>query len=135
MLISFGAYEGYQKIVVGQPGTVTINGTAYQQPQGAHLIITQHHVETTAGIIFLFHYLAYGSVMNVGNNANTCPAAIILTIQRPTDGVYLYNTTSTIIPSVLQPYQTGSYTFKFDSNDLGGYTGEFEAYVRLARCT
>gem|GEM_PF-5320817 len=64
----------------------------------------------------------------------TYPMTVVLTIERTTDDVTLYNTTDTVTPTALQPYEKGTFAIKFTSDDLAGDTaGDWKAHIRLVR--
>ena len=88
-------------------------------PPTADIRVVSEQEERIAGAIFLLHYIVYGNVINVGNGTSG-PIVVTLQITSP-EGVILLNTNETVVPDILSPKGEGSYTFKFTSDDLGGY--------------
>jgi hypothetical protein len=88
------------------------------------LIVKDVHEEQTGGTILL-HYVVWGKVVNNGTLPSG-PVTVTLDIRSP-NGAPLFKTDTPIFPAdrkdTLKPSQEGYFTFKFTSDDLGGYTG------------
>jgi hypothetical protein len=89
------------------------------------------HVEQS-GIISLVHYVVWGKVVNNGTLPSG-PVTVTLNITSP-KGALLFETDAPVFPDTLSPGQEGSFTFKFTSNDLRGYTGnDWTYYVSVSK--
>ena len=97
--------------------------TANQNANTTNLVpdvrVVSEQEQRTGGLIFTIHYIVYGSVANFGN-ATSGPVTVHLEITSP-QGAVLLSTDGSTIPDILSPKQEGTYTFKFTSDDLGGY--------------
>jgi hypothetical protein len=90
------------------------------------------HVEQSDGIISLLHYAVWGKVLNNGTLPSG-PVMVTLNITSP-KGALLFKTDAPVFPDTLSPGQGGSFTFKFTSNNLRGYTGnDWTYYVYVTK--
>jgi hypothetical protein len=90
------------------------------------------HVEQSGNIISLLHYVVYGKVVNNGTLPSG-PLTVTLNITSP-KGALLFKTDAPVFPDTLSSGQQGSFTFKFTSNDLRGYTGnDWTYYVSVSK--
>jgi hypothetical protein len=90
------------------------------------------HVEQSGNIISLLHYAVWGKVVNNGTLPSG-PITVTLNITSP-KGALLFKTDASVFPDTLSPGQQGSFTFKFSSNDLRGYTGnDWTYYVAVSK--
>jgi len=98
-----------------------IPDTSNRFPSRSDVRVGEIHEEQTGGIIFLLHYAVWGKVVNNGTLPSG-PVTVTLNITSP-NGALLFKTDAPVFPDTLSPGQEGSFTFKFTSDDLGGYTG------------
>ena len=84
------------------------------------LRVKEVHEEQTGGTILL-HYEVWGKVFNNGT-LSSGPVTVRLNITS-SNGALLFNADRPIFPDIRSPKDNGSFTFKFTSDDLGGYTG------------
>jgi hypothetical protein len=70
-----------------------------------------------------------GRVVNSGGKASN-PVIVEITITDP-NGNYLYSTTTSTQPSILQPNSEASFTKQVYDSQLGGYTGEWNYQIYL----
>ena len=90
------------------------------------------HEEQTGGIIFPLHYAVWGKVINNGTLPSG-PVTVRLNITS-LKGALLFKTDASVFPDTLSPGREGSFTFKFTSDDLGGYSGnDWTYYVSVSK--
>jgi hypothetical protein len=95
-------------------------------PLRSDVRVGEVHEAQTGGIIFLLHYAVWGKVVNNGTLPSG-PITVTLNITS-SNGALLFKTDAPVYPDTLSPGQEGSFTFKFTSDDLGGYTGNNWTY-------
>jgi hypothetical protein len=101
-----------------------IPATSNRLPLRSDVRVRDVHVEQTGAV--LPHYAVWGKVVNNGVLPSG-PVTATLNITSP-NGALLFKTAAPVFPDTLLPGQQGSFTFKFTSNDLGGYTGNDWTY-------
>jgi len=88
------------------------------------------HEQQTGGIIFPLNYTVWGKVINTLPSGHV---TVTLNITSP-NGVLLFKTDAPVFPHTLSPRQEGSFTCKFTSHDLRGYTGnDWTYYVSVSK--
>jgi hypothetical protein len=109
-----------------------ISVTSNRLPLRSDIRVGKVHEEQTSSIIFLLHYAVWGKVVNNGSLPSG-PVTVTLNITSP-NGALLFKTDAPVFPNTLSPGQQGSFTFKFTSDDLRGYTGnDWTYYVAVSK--
>jgi hypothetical protein len=88
------------------------------------------YVGKTSGVIFVFHFVVSGHVINDGGS-NSNPVQLQLVVTSNQTGNILYQTTFSPMPAILAPNEEGMFSQPFSTDDLGGYTGKFQYSVRV----
>ncbi len=71
--------------------------------------VLDFNAEKTAGIIFVFHYVVSGHVINDGgSNSNVIQLQLVITSNQT--GNILYQTTFSQIPAILAPNEEGTFS-------------------------
>ncbi len=107
-----------------------IPATSNRLPSRSDVRVGGVHEEQTGGV--LLHYVVWGKVVNNGTLPSG-PVTVTLNITSP-NGALLFKTDAPVFPETLSPGQEGSFTFKFTSDELRGYTGnDWTYYVSVSK--
>lgn len=96
----------------------------------ADVRVLDFNAEQTSGVIFVFHFVVSGHVINDGGS-NSNPVQLQLVVTSNQTGNILYQTTFSPMPAILAPNEEGTFSQPFSTDDLGGYTGKFQYSVRV----
>jgi hypothetical protein len=109
-----------------------IPATSNRLPLRSDVRVGKVHEEQSGGIMSLLHYEVWGKVVNNGTLPSG-PVTVTLNITS-LKGALLFKTDAPVFPDTLSPGREGSFTFKFTSDDLGGYTGnDWTYYVSVSK--
>jgi hypothetical protein len=97
--------------VPGEPASVQISDNSLTRTGGGFLSPTN----------FAFS----GDVVNSGGSASN--QVVILNTVKDSSGNIIFTTTASPTPDILQPGQRAPFFKSFNTNDLGGYSGQFSA--------
>jgi hypothetical protein len=131
-------WKGQLAIAIGIFAVITvvvvyvIPATSNRVPLRSDVRVGEVHERQTGGIIFPLNYTVWGKVINNGTLPSG-PVIVTLNITSP-NGALLFKTDAPVFPHPLSLGQEGSFTFKFTSHDLRGYTGnDWTYYVSVSK--
>ena len=118
--------------VIAVVAVYVIPATSNKVPLRSDVRVGEVHEQQTGGIIFPLNYIVWGKVINNGTLPSG-PVIVTLNITSP-NGALLFKTDAPVFPHPLSLGQEGSFTFKFTSHDLRGYTGnDWTYYVSVSK--